>query len=155
MVCEWSVVALDFVQRDHLSERDAARVFAALLVGQYDATIACWDAKYAYWPVRPVTVIRRDLDSHSLRFITTPSWPSYVSAHATLSPAGAAILPRFFPGSAAYFCTQAHQPAQSRLYAGVHFPIDNKVGLELGLKVGRLELSRIPGLPHLVVVSSR
>jgi hypothetical protein len=151
MTGEWALIAAELIRRHHVPEVAAARVMAALLVAQEDATIACWDAKYAYWSVRPVTAIRRDLDPSWLPLIETPSWPSYVSAHATLSGAAAAVLGRFFPRDAPYLRDQAAAASRSRLYAGVHFPIDNQVGLALGRKVARVEVDRLGRLADLLV----
>jgi hypothetical protein len=32
----------------------AARLYALASIAAYDATVACWDAKYTYWAVRPI-----------------------------------------------------------------------------------------------------
>jgi hypothetical protein len=146
----WPKITLALVQGEHLSERQQARVYAAVLVAQYDATIACWDAKYAYWSIRPVTAIRRDLNPQWTPLLETPMWPSYVSAHATISAAGATVLTHFFPSHADFLREQARLAAESRVFAGVHFPIDNNVGLDLGRRVGRLELARLGRLPRLL-----
>lgn len=146
----WPKITLALVQGAHLSERQQARVYAATLVAQYDATIACWDAKYAYWSIRPVTAIRRDLDPAWTPLLETPMWPSYVSAHATVSAAGATMLAHFFPRHGDYLREQVRFAAESRVFAGVHFPTDNNVGLELGRRVGRLEVARLPRLSRLL-----
>ena len=31
----------------------AARVYAIVSVALYDSVVACWDAKYTYWAIRP------------------------------------------------------------------------------------------------------
>jgi len=36
------------------------------------------------------------------------------------------------------------------VFAGVHFPIDNKVGLELGRRLARLEVARLSHLSRLL-----
>jgi membrane-associated phospholipid phosphatase len=146
----WSLAALRDVRRARLSERAAARVFAGLLVAEDDATIACWDTKYHYWSVRPVTAIRRDIDSLWTPLLPTPLWPSYVSAHATISAAAAVVLGHFFPRHARALYARARAAAQSRVFAGVHFPTDNAVGLVLGRRVGRIELARLPRLSRLL-----
>ena len=36
----------------------AARAYALTAIAQYDAIVACWDGKYAYWAIRPSSSIR-------------------------------------------------------------------------------------------------
>ena len=146
----WSTTAAVWARQARLPERRAARVLAAVLVAQYDATIACWDAKYAYWSIRPVTAIQRDIDATWRPLLTTPLWPSYVSAHATISAAAAEMLARFFPRRASAARELARHAADSRVFAGVHFPTDNQVGLELGRRVAKVELARLGRLSRLL-----
>jgi hypothetical protein len=74
----WNRVALELIRARGLSGRSAARVLAVLNAAQADAFIAAWDAKFAYWSERPVTAIRRELDSAWTPYIATPPFPSYV-----------------------------------------------------------------------------
>jgi hypothetical protein len=37
----------------------------------------------------------------------------------------------------------AEEDAQSRLYAGVHFPVDNSEGLRLGRQIGRIVVNEL------------
>ena len=82
-----------------LSLVDDARLFALLNIATADALIACWDAKYTYNFWRPVTAIRFAGDSSInpatvsdptwTPLIVTPNFPSYMSAHSTVSSAAA------------------------------------------------------------------
>jgi membrane-associated phospholipid phosphatase len=141
----WNAIALDLVRAHGLSTAQAARVFAVLNTAQADAFICIWDAKYAYWSVRPVTAIRRDIDPTWSPLITTPPFPSYVSGHSGTSGAAAIVLSAFFPEEAAQLDAWARQAALSRLYGGIHFPIDNEVGLALGISVGKAALAAWQG----------
>ena len=132
----WNVIALDILRDGDWSTLREARLFSALNTAQADAFIACWDAKYHYWTLRPVTAIRRLIDSDWLPFIGTPPFPSYVSGHSTTSGAAATILSEFFPERAAELNALAQEAAISRLYGGIHFRSDNDAGLELGQRVG-------------------
>jgi membrane-associated phospholipid phosphatase len=111
-------------------------LFAALNTAQADAFIACWDAKFAYWSLRPVTAIRQLVDPSWTSYITTPPFPSYVSGHSTTSAAAATVLSAVFPGNADELAAMAEEAAASRLYGGIHFRSDNEVGLEMGRRVG-------------------
>jgi len=137
----WNEIALGLVRTFGLDTAQAARVFAVLNTAQADAFICVWDAKYAYWSLRPITAIRREIDPSWSPLITTPPFPSYVSGHSGTSGAAATVLSAFFPSEAAQLHAWANEAALSRLYGGIHFPIDNEVGLALGTSVGEAALA--------------
>ena len=114
----------------HLNAPRAARIYAISAVATYDGFVACWDAKYAYWGIRPD---QYDTTYHSL--IPTPPFPGYPSGHATLSGVAAELYSYFFPEDSTYFRQRAKEAAESRFQAGIHFRTDNEVGLVLGKKV--------------------
>ena len=132
----WNQIAIGILSGAGWSTLEETRLFSALNTAQADAFIACWDAKYAYWSLRPVTAIRRRIDPNWLSFITTPPFPSYVSGHSTTSGAAATVLGAFFPGQAAQLNAMAEEAAISRLYGGIHYRSDNEAGLELGRHAG-------------------
>jgi hypothetical protein len=136
----WNTIALDLLSGAGWSTLRSARLFAALNTAQADAFIACWDAKFAYWSLRPVTAIRRLIDNTWLSYIVTPPFPSYVSGHSTTSGAASTVLAAFFPDQSGSLDAMAEEAAVSRLYGGIHFRSDNEVGLELGRQVGRIAL---------------
>jgi len=84
----------------------AARVYALIHIAYYDAAIACWDAKYTYWAIRP-----NQLDSSIITLFPNPNHPSYPSAHALLSGAQAAMLTYLFPRDAEFFESLAKEAA--------------------------------------------
>lgn len=126
----WSVVAEREVFENRLDRNPprAARVMALMNAAFFDATIACWDAKFTYWARRPFQV---DPDIKPL--FPTPAHPSYPSAHGCASGAQAAVLAGLFPADAAQLNGQADEAAQSRMWAGIHYRSD----IDEGLKVGR------------------
>ena len=136
----WNAIAVELVTADGWSTLRSSRLFAALNTAQADAFIACWDAKYTYWSLRPVTAIRRLIEPSWLSYIVTPPFPSYVSGHSTTSGAAATVLGAFFPERAEALDGMAEQAAVSRLYGGIHFRSDNEAGLELGRRVGAVAL---------------
>jgi membrane-associated phospholipid phosphatase len=115
----------------------AARAYALSSVAQYDALVACWDSKYTYWEMRP-----NQLDPTITTVIPTPNFPGYVAAHATLSEASATILDYLFPSDASYFDAQAQEAANSRVWGGIHLPIDIQVGLQLGNQAAAMVVQR-------------
>jgi hypothetical protein len=59
----WNLIAVDLLRAAaDSSTLRSARLFAALNTAQADAFIACWDANYPYWSIRPVSAIRRLID---------------------------------------------------------------------------------------------
>lgn len=115
----------------------AARAYALSSVAQYDSLIACWDSKYTYWEMRP-----NQLDPTIITVIPTPNFPGYVAAHATLSEASATILDYLFPQDATYFDGQVQEAANSRVWGGIHLPIDIQAGLQLGNQAAALVVQR-------------
>ena len=137
----WNLIALELLRTHSLDLATAAAMFATLNTAQADAFIACWDAKYAFWSMRPVTAIRRELDPTWLPYLVTPPFPSYVSGHSTTSAAAAKVLSAFFPTETTQLRAWAAEAALSRLYGGIHFRSDNEAGAELGRKVGAAALA--------------
>lgn len=109
-----------------------ARAYALESIAQYDTMVACWDAKYTYWAIRPF-----QLDPNFKPLFTTPNHPSYPAAHGCFSSAAATILAYLFPRDADALTTLAQQAGDSRVWAGIHFPSDVKVGLALGRTVAQ------------------
>jgi len=144
----WNSLALDLVKKYMVYTTEAAAIFAALNTAQADAFIAAWDAKYAYWAIRPVTVIQREIDPSWSPYLQTPFFPAYVSGHATVSGAASEVLAHFFPKDAAWVRAFADTASQSRLYGGIHTRTDNVVGLQLGRQVAGATLQRVGSLSY-------
>jgi membrane-associated phospholipid phosphatase len=125
----------------HLNPPRAARINAVVNVTSYDAFVACWDAKYTYWGIRPNqydTTFRPAI-------MITPPFPGYPSGHAAISGAMAEIYSYFFPDEKEIFRQKAKEAAESRFQAGIHFRTDNEVALELGKEVATKVLQRVKG----------
>jgi hypothetical protein len=123
----------------HLNPPRAARLYAISAVGMYDGFVACWDAKYAYWGIRPNqydTTFRPAL-------LITPPFPGYPSGHAMVCGVMGELYSHFFPEDKAVFMQKAKDGAESRFQAGIHFRSDNEVGLDLGRKVARVIIQKL------------
>ncbi|MGP4076844.1 vanadium-dependent haloperoxidase [Halobacillus sp. K22] len=116
----------------------AARILSAVFGGMNDAFVVCWALKYKWLVPRP-----NQLDQHLATYICTPEHPSYPSGHATISGAAEVILSYFFPAERQKLHRLAEENAQSRLYAGVHYPVDNTEGLRLGRQIGRIVIEEL------------
>jgi membrane-associated phospholipid phosphatase len=109
----------------------AARALALASVATYDAMVACWDAKYAYWLLRPVSA-----DPAIVTVFATPPFPSYPSGHSTLSSAVAEVFAELFPAAAREYRHKGEEASFSRLWAAVHYRFDVLAGETLGRQVG-------------------
>lgn len=110
----------------------AARAYALTSIANYDTSVACFDAKYAYWAIRPF-----QLDATVTTLFPTPNHPSYPAAHACNSTAVAEMLSYLFPADTAEFQAAASEAALSRLWAGIHFRSDLNAGSVLGRAVAQ------------------
>jgi hypothetical protein len=110
----------------------AARAYAYETIAQHDATLACWDSKYAYLELRPPQA-----DSTITPLFGLPQHPGYPSGHACPSGASAAIMGFLFPGDAALFTTMANDAGTSTFDAAIHTMFDVTQGLALGNTVGK------------------
>jgi membrane-associated phospholipid phosphatase len=123
----------------HLNPPRAARINAVVIVASYDGFVSCWDAKYAYWGIRP--------NQYDTTFrpviLVTPPFPGYPSGHAAISGTMAEIYSYFFPEDKEVFKQKAKDAAESRFQAGIHFRSDNEVALELGKKVADKIIQRV------------
>ena len=108
----------------------AARVFALLNAAFYDAGVACWDAKYAYWTIRPF-----QLDPEFKTIFQTPE-PSELSVGALLllddlcHGARAPVPARRFR-----LMALGRESGESRIWAGIHYPMDITAGQQLAERV--------------------
>jgi membrane-associated phospholipid phosphatase len=101
-----------------------------------DAFVMSWYFKYL-WDVARPNQYGRNLSP----VLTTPRFPSYPSAHATVAGCAESVLSYFFPPEASGIKNTMEQCALSRLYAGVHFKADNDEGLRLGRQIGGMVVS--------------
>ncbi|MEZ4852202.1 MAG: vanadium-dependent haloperoxidase, partial [Bacteroidia bacterium] len=133
-----------------------AEVYAKLGMGVHDAFVSCWNAKYHYNLVRPITYIHKNIDHSWSIPLATPPFPEYTSGHSVQSGATAQILTDLF-GDNYYFVDRTHinrtdidgsprsynsfydfanEAAISRLYGGIHYRAAIEVGVEQGIKIG-------------------
>ena len=140
---------------------DTARSFALLNMAINDGFIVTFATKYTYNRWRPETAIHAgdadgnpdtEADAGWAPFVFAPCFPSFTSAHAGGSYAGAEVLRRLF-GAGGHDITITH-PAFSglafsyttfkaitadiddaRVYGGIHFRFDQDTGGRLGRAV--------------------
>ena len=162
-VLTWNPVARQVSAARGKTLSENARIFALLAMAIADSSIAVFESKYYYSYWRPVTAIEAggidgnhltDPDEGWLPLITTPAFPSYPSAHASLSGGARAVLERAFghhhlaitlsnpalPGVVLHYTAWAqitHDIDEARVYGGIHFRYDQEAGALQGSHVGR------------------
>ena len=146
----WISIVLQIFERDRTSLETRAEILALLGVGLADAFIGCWQTKYQYDLVRPISYIRRVFDPAWDSALNTPPFPEYPSGHSTQSGVAATVLTKLLgdhfafedatylkeglkPRDYASFWAAADEAAVSRLYGGIHF----RAAIERGLDQGR------------------
>lgn len=138
-----------------------ARIFALLAMAVGDASIASYESKYYYNFWRPLTAIwggdsdnnlLTDPDGSWFPLLPTPAFPSYPSAHATLSGAARRVLERVF-GKQGHAITLNNPTLgitlnytafkqicddidDARVYGGIHFRFEQEAGARQGKDVG-------------------
>jgi hypothetical protein len=139
-----------------------ARAFALINMALSDGAVTTFFNKYHYNFWRPETAIRAgdtdgnrktDPDPNWVPFIPAPCFPSYPSAHGTLSGAGAQVMRRLY-GEAGHAITLSNPAvptivlhygsfrqitadiSDARVYGGIHFRTDQDAGARLGRAVG-------------------
>lgn len=134
-VFPWAFVQLNrWVLEDKLESNPlkAARAYALLGAVGYDAFIASQDGKFAYWYPRPA-----QLDPGLTPLFPSPNFPSYPSNHSTFSTARAEVLAYLFPQRADAIRAMGKEAGDSRIWAGIHYPMDNEAGVTLGMNVAK------------------
>jgi hypothetical protein len=133
----WNEETSELIARYRLNERRAARALALVHMAAIDATIACYDAKYTYWLIRPYRA-----DPAITTPIGRPNHPSYPSSHGCSSGAAAYVLAALFPADADDLVAMADEAGESRLYAGIHYRFDKDAALGIARRVASLALAR-------------
>ena len=149
----WISIALQIFTRDHVGLDKSVEVLARLGVAQADAFIGCWNSKFQYDLLRPITYIRRTMDPKWEPLLNTPPFPEYPSGHSTQSGAAATVMTQMFGENFAFedatrksdgvkprafpnFWAAANEAGISRLYGGIHYRAAIERGLEQGRCIG-------------------
>ncbi len=77
----------------------------------------------------------------------TPNFPAYTSGHSVFSAAAAEVLTYLFPQDGSVFQDWAEEAAISRVYGGIHWTFDAKVGTNHGRNVAQytIDVARSDG----------
>jgi hypothetical protein len=159
----WVSIAGQILAQENLALDVAAEAYAKVGIAVADAFISCWEMKFHYNLLRPITYIRDPAgpiaDGAWLSFIGTPPFAEYTSGHSTQSGAAALLLTDLL-GAVPFtdhthdgagltartfqsFTEAADEAAISRLYGGIHFRSAIERGLEQGRCIGRVILDNV------------
>ena len=130
----WLMTATGLLRQHGATNRQAAQVYATLATSMHDSFIACWDSKYQYLVVRPITWMREDYPNW-VGTIETPPFPSYPSGHAMVSGTASTILSAYFPDATPTLKAMAEEAAWSRVTGGIHWKLDSDAGSAAGRKI--------------------
>lgn len=138
----WNRFANEFIVESKMNPLRSARTLAYMNMAIMDAGISCWDAKYYYHYPRPIQTIE------GFKTIAgTPNFPSYTSGHSVFSAAASEVLAYIFPEKATLVRSWAEEAAISRVYGGIHWTFDAKVGTDQGREVAKftIDLAKLDG----------
>ncbi|MES2177244.1 MAG: vanadium-dependent haloperoxidase [Gemmatimonadota bacterium] len=160
-VGHWLSIASQMVSERKLNGAQAAWLMVLTSASMADAFIATWGVKFEVNVIRPRTYIRMTMDSTWEPAIPTPPFPEYVSGHSTVSAAAAATLAGIlgdgpFADSTsvplghevrnfASFSAASDEAGRSRIYGGIHYPVSNVKGAEMGRCIAGKVLDKFGG----------
>lgn len=131
-----NLIADQLIVEHHRTEREAARILAYANAAAFDAQIACFDAKFAYWFIRP-----SQADPAITLPIPLPNHPSYPSAHSCLTSGFMTVLTDAFPSDRPRLEEIITTAGLSRMYAGIHYRFDVEAGQAIGRGAAALALA--------------
>ena len=123
-------VASGMIVDHNRSEREAARLMALANMAGFDVSNACFDAKFAYWFIRP-----SQADPLIKLPVGLPNHPSYTSGHSCITAAYATVLADEFPQESTRLEAMTEEAGLARIYGGLHYTFDLLAGRELGRQV--------------------
>lgn len=149
----WIFIVWQILDKEKAPVDRAVEAFALLGVAVADGFIGCWEVKFQYDLIRPLTYINKHIDPKWQTLLITPPFPEYPSGHSTQSGAAAVALTHLFgenygftdttheadgliPRKFESFWAAAEEAGISRMYGGIHFRAAIERGLEQGRCVG-------------------
>jgi membrane-associated phospholipid phosphatase len=131
-----NLIADQLLAEHHRSEKDAARILAYANAAAFDAQIACWDAKFFYYFIRPTQA-----DPAITVAVPLPNHPSYPSGHACITGAIMSVLMDAFPSERDRLEEIIEIAGLSRMYGGIHYRFDIDAGGAIGRQAAALALA--------------
>jgi hypothetical protein len=156
----WMGIASIAAKQTNADEVKTAKTYALTAAALFDAFISCWDVKYKWSYVRPITVINEFIDKTWTPFLQTPPFPEYTSGHSTITASAATVLTRLYGDHFAYqdtsdlryigiqrhfnsFLEAADECSVSRLYGGIHYRLSVDSGAVSGRRIGNFIVQKL------------
>ncbi|HYK47454.1 MAG TPA: vanadium-dependent haloperoxidase [Parafilimonas sp.] len=154
-------IATEAIEQTHSNLEQAAEVYAKAGIAERDASVICFRSKYQYTLVRPVTYIRKFIDTAWMPFIITPPHPEYPAAHAVVTGSVMQAISGVLGDNVSFtdhtydfrgwtprtfqtIFSAAEEAGISRLYGGIHYHVSIDIGLKMakviGNRVGTIKL---------------
>jgi hypothetical protein len=150
-------------KKKNLALGKTAYAHAIVSLGMCDAFVSCWNNKYKFDRVRPVTAIQKLVDHEWSPLLQTPPFPEYTSGHSVISTASATILTHLFGENFSFtddtevefglperkfssFKAACSEAAISRLYGGIHFRDAIENGVKEGEQIGKFVVMKSASL---------
>jgi membrane-associated phospholipid phosphatase len=133
----WNELAATYAEEAGLDEAAAAQVMALVSAAMWDALIACFEAKYFFWTLRPHQANPAVSTAYGV-----PNYPAYPSGHQSISSSAARVLAHFFPDRAAELDALRAEASESRIIGGIHYRFDMDAARVLGEGVADWVLSQ-------------
>ena len=131
-----NLIADELIAAHRVKEQDAARLLAYANAAAFDAQIACCDAKFFYYFIRPTQA-----DPAITVAVPLPNHPSYPSGHACITGAIMSVLMDAFPSERDRLEGVIEIAGLSRMYGGIHYRFDIDAGSTIGRKAAALALA--------------
>ena len=122
-----NLIADDLIVSHKRSAKEAARILAYANAAMSDAHVACFQAKFSHWYIRPTQA-----DRGITLAIPLPNHPSYPSGHSCLTSGFMTTLIDAFPSERDRLETIIRDAGLSRMYGGLHYRFDVEAGQAIG-----------------------
>ena len=163
----WNRALVQSLAQSPSNAVDALRMGALLNMALADSYIAAWEAKYHYSLWRPVTAIRRQIQSGETTEATwqplleTPLHPEYPSGHSVNAGVGLSIIQSLLPnlpGRTLIISSEdpngpkrsfqsaqamADEISDARVWAGIHFRFSCDEGREMGALIAKFAIKSV------------
>ncbi|MDP3392244.1 vanadium-dependent haloperoxidase [Sediminibacterium sp.] len=152
-VGHWMGITAILANQSKKSEVEVAKTYALTSLAIFDGFISTWEEKFTSKTVRPITVIRENLESEWNPYLQTPPFPEYTSGHSVISAAAATVLSEAYGKNTSFNDTTelkylgmkrsfpsikaaANEVSMSRMYGGIHYRAAIENGQKQGEQIG-------------------
>ena len=156
----WMYITSIACKQTNASAAKTAQAYALTAIALNEAFICCWEVKYKYSYIRPVSSINEKIEHNWLPLLQTPPFPEYTAGHSTISASAATVLTHEFGDNFTFkdtsevryigmqrsfksFIQASDETAMSRFYGGIHYLNSTLKGAIQGKQIGNLIWSRL------------